>query len=68
MVCDVKDFDRWFRGPSFLFQIKFKFEGFDATERLELVGDVVNVKAKGKSSGKGKGKSSLTSCVITQVV
>ena len=49
-------------------QIKFKFEGFDVTERLELVEDVVNFEAKSKSSGKGKGKLSLTSCVITQVV
>ena len=31
-VCDVKFFDRWFRGPTFLFQIKFKFEGYDAKE------------------------------------
>ena len=67
-VCDVKDFDRWFRGPAFLFQIKFKFEGSGATERLELVEDVVNVEAKRKSIGTGKEKSSLTSCVITQVV
>ena len=67
-VGDVKDFDCWFWGPAILFQIKFKFEGFDATERLELVEDVVNIEAKGKNSGKGKGKSSLTSCLITQVV
>ena len=67
-VCDVKDFDRWFRGPAFLFQIKFNFEGFDATERLDLVEYVINIEAKGKNSSKGKGKSSLTSCVITQVV
>ena len=67
-VCDVKDFDRWFRAPAFLFQIKFKFEEFDATERLELVEDVVNIEVKGKNSGKGNGKSSLTSCVTTQVV
>ena len=30
--------------------------------------NVVNVDAKGKSNGKGNGKSSLTSCVIAQVV
>ena len=59
-VCDVKDVDRWFRGPVFLFQIEFKFEGFDATERLELVEDLVNIEAKGKE----KGKLSLTSCAI----
>ena len=57
-----------FWGPSLLFQFKFKFGGFDATERFELVENVVNVDAKGKSNGKGNGKSSLTSCVIIQVV
>ena len=63
-VCDVKDVDRWFRDPVFLFQIEFKFEGFDATERLELVEDLVNIEAKGINSGKEKGKLSLTSCAI----
>ena len=67
-VFDVKDFNRSFQGPVFSFQIKFKFEGFDTTERLELVEDVVNIEANAKNSGKRKGKSSLTSCVITQVV
>ena len=57
-----------FWGPSLLFQFKFKFGGFDVTERFELVENVVNVDAKGKSNGKWNGKSSLTSCVIIQVV
>ena len=67
-VCDMKDFDSWFRGPAFLFQIKFKFEGCDATERLELMDNIVNIETKGMNSGKEKEKSSLTSCVITQVM
>ena len=65
---DVKDFDRWFQSPVSLFWIEFKFEGFDATEKLELVEDVASIEAKVKKSGKGKGKSSMASCVITQVV
>ena len=65
---DVKDFDRWFQSPVFLFWIKFKFEGFDATEKLELAEDVASIEAKVKKSGKGKGKSSMASCVITQFV
>ena len=36
----------------FLIQIKFKFEGFDAAERLELGEAVVNIETKGKDSGK----------------
>ena len=55
-VCDVKDFDHWFRVPAILFQIQFKSEGFNTTKRLELVEDVVNIEAKGKSSSKGKGQ------------
>ena len=65
---DVKDFDRWFQSPVFLFWIKFKFEGFDATEKLELAEDVASIEAKVKKSSKGKGKSSMASCVITQFV
>ena len=56
-VCYLKDFGRWFQGSAFLFQIKFKFERFYASEKLELVEDVVNIEAKGKSSGKGKEKT-----------
>ena len=67
-VCYLKDFGRWFQGSAFLFQIKFKFERFYASEKLELVEDVVNIEAKCKSSGKGKEKLSLTSCVIAQVM
>ena len=37
-VCDLKNFDSWFRGPAFLFQIKSKFEGCDATE-VEVGGE-----------------------------
>ena len=50
-VCGVKDVDRWFRDSAFLFQINFKFEGFDATETLELVEDVINIEIMGKNSG-----------------
>ena len=67
-VCYLNDFGRWFQGSAFLFQIKFKFERFYASEKLELVEDVVNIEAKCKSSGKGKEKLSLTSCVIAQVM
>ena len=67
-VCYLKDFGRWFQGSAFLFQIKFKLERFYASEKLELVEDVVNIEAKCKSSGKGKEKLSLTSCVIAQVM
>ena len=35
-VCNVKDFDHCFQGPALLFQIKFNFEEFDATERRML--------------------------------
>ena len=65
-VCDVKDFDHC--SLAILFQIKFKVEGFNATERLELVMDVVNIEAKSKNSDKGKGQLNVTSCVKTQVV
>ena len=60
-VCDVKDFDHC--SLAILFQIKFKVEGFNATERLELVMDVVNIEAKSKNSDKGKGQLNVTSCV-----
>ena len=65
-VCDVKDFDHC--SLAILFQIKFKVEGFNATERLELVVDVVNIEAKSKNSDKGKGQLNVTSCVKIQVV
>ena len=67
-VFDVKDSNRWFQGQAFLCQIKFKFEGFDATDWLELMEDVINTEANDKNSGKGKVKSSFSSCVITRVV
>ena len=65
-VCDVKDFDHC--SLAILFQIKFKVEGFNATERLELAVDVVNIVAKSKNSDKGKGQLNVTSCVKIQVV
>ena len=53
-VCDVKDFDHC--SLAILFQIKFKVEGFNATERLELVVHVVNIEAKSDSDKGIKGK------------
>lgn len=64
-VSIVTDFDRWFLGPVILFQIKFKFEGFDATKMSELVEDVLNIESNGTNSGKNKRRSILTNCVVT---
>ena len=51
-----------------LFQLKLKFEGFSAEERLELEEGVLNIETKSKNSGVVKKKCSLISCVIIQIV
>ena len=33
-VCDVSDFDRWFRGPEFLYNDGFERDSFDVESRL----------------------------------